>query len=115
VNVTPAMVKLCYALLVKLPPFTRWKMPAPDAVKFYLLSDVASHAMYESERGHHISVNADTHITLEQLLATVAHEMVHLRQELIGRLPATRDPHNGAFRRAAKQVCQQLGFDVQAF
>jgi hypothetical protein len=114
-NVTPAHIKAAYTLLRALPPFKRWRLPPPEALRFTLLTDVHAHAEFAAGRRHCISINADTHITLLQLTESVAHEMIHLRQELRGWLSVRGDGHNAHFRRMRKQVCHALGFDVQKF
>jgi hypothetical protein len=45
------------------------------------------------------------------LLATMAHEMCHLRQEFTG----DRGHHTAAFRRMAARVCRAHGFDLKTF
>ena len=45
------------------------------------------------------------------LLASVAHEMCHLRQEAIG----DRSHHGARFKRMAAQVCRAHGFDLKMF
>jgi hypothetical protein len=64
---------------------------------------------------HLILVNPHTHITLTDLLMSVGHEMVHQRQQIVGRLPTIKDAHNAEFRRWAKQVCAATGWDLQKF
>lgn len=44
----------------------------------------------------------------------MAHELIHLRQELTGTY-SDRSEHNRAFRRTAKHVCRVLGFDSTGF
>lgn len=113
--VTPRRIAAAYAFLRECHPFCRWSLPPADALRFEILR-TRDHAEYvPGERRDVIRVNAQTHITLEQLFETVAHEMVHLRQEMVGRLPVAVDAHNADFRRMAKQVCSHLGFNVQNF
>ena len=45
------------------------------------------------------------------LLATLAHEMIHLRQHLTG----DRELHGPRFRRTAARVCAAHGFDPKIF
>ena len=45
------------------------------------------------------------------LLATMAHEMCHLRQEMIG----DHGHHTTAFKRMAARVCRAHGFDLKTF
>lgn len=113
--VTPKQIGRTYAYLRECRPFVAWNLPEACAIRFEVLQG-RDHAEYQpGERRHIIRINDLTHNTLEQLFASTAHEMVHLRQELLGRLPATKDPHNREFRRMAATVCRHLGFDVQTF
>lgn len=113
-KVTDARIRDAYVYLRNLPPFNRWNMPAASECTFALLID-RHHAEYCKDGKHIIAVNPDTHITLGDLHMSVAHEMVHQRQQMLGRLPMVKDPHNAEFRRMAKTVCAQLGFDLQKF
>lgn len=114
---SPARLRAIYASLLAFPPFNRWSLPEPNAVKFELLADAdtGEYSLDENDRAC-IAVNGDTNLTLLQITETVAHEMVHIRQDQLGRLPD--DPakhHNAEFRRLARLVCRNLGFDVQRF
>lgn len=113
-KVNAHLIRQCYAHLRTLPPFDRWDLPAADRVSFGILTG-KDHAVYERDAGHRISVNDMTHTTHGQVMESVAHEMLHLRQQLLGRLPFTKDPHNAEFRRMARAVCKEFGFNVQSF
>lgn len=113
--VTPQRIREAYSFLRECPPFSRWGLPDAAELRFEVLHS-RDHAEFDpTQRRHAIRVNPMTHLTLEQLFGSVAHEMVHLRQEMTGRYPVKRDAHNADFRRWAKQVCHSLGFDVQTF
>ena len=108
-------VRESYLYLRGLSPFSKWDLPPAGACEFGLVRG-SHHADYLKDGKHVIRVNPDTHIRLEDLLMSVAHEMVHQRQQLVGRLPRNPDrSHNAEFRRLAKQVCAELGFDLQKF
>lgn len=47
------------------------------------------------------------------LMATMAHEMIHLYQHENG--SATRSDHNAEFERIASRVCRIHGFDRESF
>jgi hypothetical protein len=113
-KVNTHLIRQCYAHLRELPPFDRWCLPGPDTVEFGILIG-RDHAVYERSGVHRIAVNDLTHTTHEQVMQTVAHEMVHLRQELLGRLPLKKDPHNAEFRRMARAICKEFGWNVQTF
>lgn len=115
--VTVPRMRAAYAFLVAMPPFSRWKMPPPDAVRFYPIRDLKDWGAYNNEYGEHrIGVNVHLVTTMPLLLRVVAHEAVHLRQEMLGRRPATLDEqHNKTYYRLAGSVCQALGFDPETF
>jgi hypothetical protein len=115
--VTPKRVRAVYALLQHVPPFERWSLPPVGNIKFEILHgpDTGEYSVDWNDRAT-IAVNADTNLSLAQMVETVAHEMVHLRQDQLGRLPEVRtEKHNAEFRRLARLVCRDLGFDVQRF
>jgi hypothetical protein len=114
-KVTDERVREAYLFLRGLPPFNRWDMPPASKCTFGLLVGASHHAEYVKDGKHLILVNADTHITLTDTLMSVAHEMVHQRQQILGRLPLVKDSHNAEFRRMAKQVCSAMGWELQKF
>ncbi len=113
-KVTVHLIRQCYTHLRELPPFDRWSLPTAERVEFGILVG-KDHAIYERDGPHRICVNDLTHTTHQQVMETVAHEMVHLRQELLGRLPLRKDPHNADFRRMARAICREFGWNVQTF
>lgn len=113
-NVTPTVLRSAYAHLRTLRPFSRWNLPPADKVKFALHIG-HDHAQYTNLTIPYIEVNRDTHTTHQQILMSVAHEMCHLRQDLLGRLPFSKNPHNAQFRRMARTICHEFGWDVQVF
>jgi len=114
-KVTDERVREAYLFLRGIPPFSKWELPPAGACTFGLLKGASHHAEYVKDGKHLILVNPDTHITLTDLLMSVGHEMVHQRQQLVGRLPLTRDSHNAEFRRLSKQVCAATGWELQKF
>ena len=104
-------------MLVDCPPFARWDLPPVGTLRFEVLrgTDVAEYSVDQRDRSC-IAVNADMHTRLAEVIESVAHEMIHLRQDLLGRLPDTHaKQHNAEWRRMARVVCRNLGFDVQRF
>lgn len=115
--VTPARLRAIYTMLLAMPPFDKWGLPEPTAIRFSVLrgADCAEYSTDWKDRPE-ISVNMDLHIWLDQVVESVAHEMVHLRQDALERLPERHErQHNAEFRKLARVVCQSLGFDVQRF
>ena len=110
-------LRAIYTMLRAFHPFNRWGLPPSEKVRFYLLvdEDLAQFSL-DDDGKMYIAINPDKHLTLQQAIESVAHEMVHMRQEMLERLsdnPAKH--HNADFRRMAKSVCRSLGFDIQRF
>jgi hypothetical protein len=115
--VTRPRIKAIYTMLRLLPPFCRWGLPEPDAIKFTICNGT-HHGMYSVDEKDRINIeiNPYTHITLFMLTMTIAHEMVHIRQDQLGQLPNSESKqHNKAFQRLARMVCKELGFEPTEF
>lgn len=112
-----AQLRAAYALLRTLPPFNKWDLPDPKSVRFSRITDGSAMAEYcEEDDCVEISISPEFHTTLHQVLMSMAHEMVHIRQDQLGRLPLNPAKHHNAWwRKQAKIVCARLGFDVQTF
>lgn len=87
-------------------------MPPPSAVRFSCFKEVDRWAEYNPNGKHHILFSSARMWSLPALISTMAHEMVHLRQRMVGKLP-TNDckHHNAYFHKLALRVCERLGFD----
>lgn len=112
---TPARLAAVYDMLRAFPPFDRWRLPPGKDVKFRVLrrKDFQAQWWIEGDR-HHIDVCAPKHYRIDNLAATMAHEMLHVRQRLNG--TETRGAeHNVEFNRLAALVCKKLGFDLGQF
>jgi hypothetical protein len=102
-----------YELFRALPPYNRWKLPPPEKVQFAVNSIRKEYGRYESEPPR-ISVSRRNVKSFHALAITVAHEVIHLRQDLT-KTYSDRSQHNRAFVRTAKHVCRALGFDSTGF
>jgi hypothetical protein len=113
--------RLCavYEMLLSFPPFDRWGLPAPDKIYFItggqLENGTDAWAEYGSEDGHTIHFDENRHWTMALLVSVMAHEMGHLRQELIGKRPAEKEQHNSAWKRIAAVICKEQGYDPETF
>jgi predicted SprT family Zn-dependent metalloprotease len=65
-----------------------------------------------SDRFSEIAISAQKVRTSQMLIATMAHEMIHLYQDESG---TARGHHNAEFRRLAARVCAVHGFDPEEF
>jgi len=119
--VTQSRIKAVYTMLLHLPPFVRWGLPHPDRIKFCILDKadhLDSYARYDKTgTGKHIiAVNPHLTLSLLLLIENVAHEMVHLKQDMKGRRPyKATNQHNKEFFRMVRLVCRDLGLDPQRF
>lgn len=111
-RLTPDLLAAGYDFLRETGPFKGWKLPASDDVEFHVSRDPHVHADFGMERGVpviRVSERGAGHTVT--LLAAMAHEMVHLRQHMVG----ARDHHGASFKRMAGAVCRAHGFDPKTF
>ncbi|HEU4550024.1 MAG TPA: SprT-like domain-containing protein [Rhizomicrobium sp.] len=116
---TPQMLELAYEYLRESPPFRHWGLPDADHVVFRVLGTKDRFGHF---RGRHRRAGADgfSEIAISAslvgstglLMATMAHEMIHLYQDETG---TARGHHNPEFQRLARRVCAIHGFDVRSF
>ena len=111
-RLTPDMLAGAYEFLRATEPFRAWKLPHADEVGFSVVRDPNMFADFGIENGiPMIRVSEAKNGYTATLLATMAHEMCHLRQEFTG----DRGHHTAAFRRMAQRVCRAHGFDLKTF
>lgn len=115
-HISPDMVEQAYELLRSTLPFRRWKLPHPDELIFRVTGHRDRHAHFQSwkvagERQREIIVSQHHAKDLHKLVQDVAHEMVHLRQDMLGR----RDSHGPFYQRHAALVCRRHGWDLATF
>lgn len=111
-RLTPYVLEAAYSFLRETAPFKGWKLPEADLVGFHVVPDPKMYADFGIENGVpiiRVSEAKNGHVLT--LLTTMAHEMVHLRQHMIG----AKDAHGASFKRMAAAVCRAHGFDIRAF
>jgi hypothetical protein len=111
-RLTPDMLAAGYDFLRTTEPFKGWKLPESDDIGFAVVRDPKMHADFGVENGTpiiRVSENGAGHTIT--LLASLGHEMCHLRQHLKG----YRDAHGASFKAMAKRVCAAHGFDIKTF
>jgi hypothetical protein len=113
------MLEAAYEYLRASPPFCRWNLPQADLVSFRVMGtrDYFGHFRGRHRRAQgddfsEIAVSAKLVRSTDVLIATMAHEMIHLYQDETG---TSRGHHNPAFRKLAKRVCGIHGFDLESF
>ena len=111
-RLTPDMLAGAYEFLRTTQPFSGWKLPHGDEVGFSVVRDKSIFADFGIENGIPIiRVSESKNGLTATLLATMAHEMCHLRQEQLG----DRGHHSASFKRMAARVCRAHGFDLKTF
>jgi hypothetical protein len=117
---TPDILEAAYNYLRVTLPFRRWGLPESDQLIFRVLG---TRERFGHFRGCYRPASADDDYSelaisagmvrsTDLLLATMAHEMIHLYQDEMG---TARGNHNQEFRRLAKRVCAVHGFDFESF
>ena len=111
-KLTPELLKTTYNGLLETEPFRRWSLPR-DGLCFVvvdkILSDYDSFAEFTEPntfRFSRIKVK-----NLPELVRTMAHEMIHMKQYLAGET----DHHGASFHRYAKRVCKIHKFNLKEF
>jgi len=113
-HVTPAMIEAVYELLRTTPPFRGWKLPHADDVEFGVTQSHHFFGVTRRQDGKFsVHVSCRKNKQLGTLIATVAHEMIHIRQGVIGEWHGP--DHGKTFHRMADQVCRWHQFDRGAF
>ena len=115
---TPESLEGAYEFLRATPPFRRMNLPHADNIVFKVM---VARDRFGHFRGRFKStpdlneIGVSQHVvhSTEILMATMAHEMIHLHQHEKG--TATRAVHNAEFRRLAARVCRIHGFDLASF
>lgn len=116
-HITPDILETAYELLRATKPFNKWRLPDADDIEFRVTAarDRSGHFRGENipGAGHEIAVSVNGIHDYGQMLETLAHECIHLRQYLRG--SGSRNPHNQEFHRLAARVCDLHGFELTTF
>lgn len=108
VPITPETVKAVYVMLLSFPPFSKWNLPAANKVTF-VVAPLRSRWGDFDPNNHTIRISTVNVTTFLSLVTAVAHEAVHLKQDISGRWPA-KDAHNAHFKKMATRVCKHFPF-----
>ena len=108
------MLAHIYDYLACQPPFSKWNLPPSEDIKFSISRKRDRFAHYQCiGSDHHIVVSSHFVGRHETLVATVAHEMIHLHCELAG--ITTSNPHDATFHKYADRICKLHEFDRLIF
>ena len=101
-----------YDFLRMTEPMCGWNLPHSDELGFHVVRQAGLSADFGVEAGTpFIRVSEASNGHTNTLLSSLAHEMIHLRQYLVG----DRELHGPRFRRIAARVCAVHGFDPKIF
>ena len=117
-HLTPEALENAYEYLRVTLPFRRWDLPHADNLVFRVMGarDRYGHfkgRIKDNSDMNEIGVSQRKVQSTDMLMATMAHEMIHLFQHEKG--SASRSDHNAEFRRVAERVCRVHGFDRESF
>ena len=112
--VTPEILEAAYEFLRTTPPFKRWKLPHADDIAFKVTRTRDRFGEFENTDPPTIAVSEYMNGHTQTLLATLAHEMVHLHHHLKHKDRSDVE-HGTQFKRDAARVCRHHGWDAKAF
>lgn len=103
-KLTPDLLAAAYELLRQTAPFDKWNLPEPEDVMFSVLRTATLFGDYNTKPQHTIRLSSQRHTRLTGVLATMAHEILHLH---LGKMGCHKDSerHGPAFRLLAGEVC----------
>src|ERR1700691_5031084 len=81
-HLTPEMLACAYDYLCCQKPFSKWNLPPSEDVKFSVIKKKDRYAHHQMIGGVHHIVFSSTYVGRHELLiATMAHELIHLHME----------------------------------
>ena len=116
-HLTPDCLENAYEYLRTTPPFRGMNLPHADDLVFRVMGarDRFGHfrGRFKSVPDfNEIGVSIRSVNSTDLLMATMAHEMIHLYQDETG---TARGHHNPKFLKLARRVCKIHGFDPESF
>lgn len=112
-KLNPIILKEIYEMLYMCEPFSKWKLPLADEVKFELIPDDTVMGTYLYDDGeefeHTIQISQARCGHLDTVIRTMAHEMIHASRH--NTITEAWMKHDKTFRRRAHLVSVELGFD----
>lgn len=112
-KLTPVILRAAYELVCETPPFNKWNLPDADDLKFKVSRNGREYGAVETAGPDvWLCVSDKTVGNWSTLLATVAHECIHLHQIGTG----LQLDHGPAFKKWAALVCRHhREFDPKSF
>jgi hypothetical protein len=111
---SPEMLAAAYDFVRACPPYSRWKLPESDDIKFVVDRQHDTCGWYRFENNEHvIGISSKCIGHTHNLIEIMFHEAIHLYQRQS--LTETRGAHNAAFKKLAAKVAKLHGFDPKMF
>ena len=111
---TPHQAAAIYDCLREFPPFRQWKLPPAEEVTFTVnLAEGHAGQYWRSGGTHHIDVSAKCMSHFNTFVEVMAHEMIHLYQNMKG--TENKALHNAEFKRLSAAMCGKMGWDSRRY
>lgn len=107
-HLTPEVLAGAYSFLRTTKPFVRWNLPPAHDMTFKITKSLTDAGYC---KGREIGISSKCSGHTHSMLATMAHEMIHLHLDEKG----VKAHHGADFKRCAKQVAKAHGFDYARF
>ena len=101
-----------YSMLAAMPPFDRYSLPSDAVVQFKVNRSGQAKGTYEPDP-YLITVSKSEHADYQDVVHTVAHEMVHLALDRVGEEHHAN--HGAQFNRLGAECCNLWNWDFKAF
>lgn len=111
-RIAAADLEQTYRYLSGFAPFKDWQLPDAARIDFVVNRSQQMQGEYDVDP-HTIKVSSYFCKTWNDVIETVAHEMVHLACEKHGHY--SHADHCPQFRRLARSVCRAFGWNVESF
>jgi len=105
---TGKTLEAMYLMLCQMKPFNTWDLPNTAIINFIVTSEEDSYGTYVYDDDIHIITISKAKCShFETILKTLAHEMIHMKRYRTN----AWDQHDAVFRRYAKSIADEFGFD----
>lgn len=97
-----------YLMLCQMKPFKTWDLPNTAEIKFLVTKeeDALGSYIYDDDI-HTITISKAKCNHFETILKTLAHELIHMKRYKTQHW----DKHDAVFRRYAKSIADEFGWD----
>lgn len=112
IPLTVKHIRAVYTALSCLPPFSKWKMPDEYRIDLTVSRSNRVFGHYDSDP-HAIAISCMQCKNFDDVIRTMAHEMVHLKLERDG--DPDHSDHKGTWHEAVAEVCTYFGWDKETF